>query len=103
MPKIPKSDAAFVRNVLLPWSGVKSVKLALDDSTKKWPDIWVQKTSVPIITVTSEWLRQSIHERRKRLVHEFLHLCGVEHNDKIGYNTIPAKDLYSMKIYRRLI
>jgi len=99
---ISKSDAAFIKNVLLPWSGVKAVRLFFSDSKKKWPDIWCQRTRIPVITVTAEWARQGVHERRKRLVHEFLHIKGLQHNDKIGYNTVPSRDSYSKKIYNTI-
>lgn len=103
MTNITNSDAAFIKNVLLPWSGVKAVRLFWSDSKKRWPDIWIKLSSVPVITVTAEWARQDVHERRKRLVHEFLHLQGLEHNESIGYSTYPEKDFYSKKVYRRLI
>ncbi len=99
---IPKSDAAFIRNILLPWSGIKSVRLFWSDSRKKWPDIWVQRGDIPIITVTKEWRSHDTHLRRSQLVHEFLHLKGLEHDDTIRYSTYPEKDEYSKFIYRRL-
>ncbi len=100
---IPKSDVDFVKNILLPWSGVKAVRLFWSDSRKKWPDIWVQRGAIPIITLTAEWRSHDVHLRRSQLVHEFLHLQGLEHNDMIGYSTYPEKDFYSKKIYRELI
>ena len=98
-----KGDVEFIRDRLLPWVNVKSVIIAYSSSTKKWPDIWVQLGEVPVITVTKEWARQGVHERRKRLVHEFLHIKGMDHDDSIGYSTIPAKDSYSMKVYKGLV
>ena len=101
---ISKSDINFIRLKLLPWSGVKSVRLATNGSTAKWPDIWVDKSNhVSTITVTKEWARQGIHERRKRLTHEFLHLMGMEHNESIGYSTRPERDTYSKMVYMKLI
>lgn len=98
-----KGDVEFIRSKLLPWANVKSVIIAYSSSTKKWPDIWIQLGEVPVITVTKEWARQDVHERRKRLVHEFLHIKGMEHDEKIGYSTVPARDSYSMKVYKSLI
>ena len=107
---IQQGDIEFVRTKLLPWSGVKAVKIAWSNSTKSWPDIWVQTGEVPVITVTKEWARQDVHERRKRLVHEFLHLKGLNHPEggsiRIGkyvYSTFPASDSYSKAVYRQLI
>ena len=107
---IPQSDIEFIRTRLLPWSGVEGVRLAWSKSTAKWPDIWVSKSmdGIPKITVTAEWKRQNMNERRKRLVHEFLHLIGLIHPEggsvKIGklvYSTHPHLDTYSETVYRR--
>lgn len=100
---ITKGDVNFIRTVLLPWSGKAKVGLKWSRSTKKWPDIWVELGDVPVITVTKEWAGQGVHERRKRLTHEFLHIKGMEHDEKIGYSTYPDKDIYSLKIHRGLI
>ena len=101
---IPDEDTKFIRNVLLPWSGIRVVYISESSSTKKWPDIWLSyKNGIPMIIVTQEWRRQNTPERRKRIVHEFLHLCGMEHDESIGYNTIPAKDSFSKRVYRSLI
>jgi ssRNA-specific RNase YbeY (16S rRNA maturation enzyme) len=73
----------------------------MSDSKKVWPDIWISGDTV---TVTQEWARQNADERRKRLVHECLHLVGLNHGkiDGLEYSTYPAKDKYSMKVYRRI-
>lgn len=100
---IPKSDVQFIKRILLPWANLNAIYLRLSNSKKKWPDIWCKRTDTPIIIVTQEWARQNVHERRKRLVHEFLHLKGLEHDDTIKYSTYPEKDEYSKFVYRRLI
>ena len=102
---IPKGDVAFLRNVLLPWSGVQKVYLAWSDSKKSWPDIWVNMNGIPKITVTQEWRSHSSSLRRSQLVHEFLHLKGLEHgmHEGLDYNTHPEKDQYSKKVYHDLI
>jgi hypothetical protein len=81
---------------------IPELGLKWDNSKAVYPDIWCT-TKPAVITVTSEWAKQNKNERRKRLVHEFLHLAGKEHNDKIGYSTYPDKDTYSMKVYKKLI
>ena len=98
-----EGDIRFVREVLLPWSRVRAVRIAWSDSTKAWPDIWIELGEIPVITVTREWARQGVHERRKRLVHEFLHLRGMEHDESIGYSTRPERDSYSMKVYKEYL
>ena len=101
---IPKGDVEFIREILLPWSGVRAVYIKQSDSTKKYPDIWLSyRGKIPMITVTREWARQTKKERHKRLVHEFLHILGMEHDESIGFSTFPKRDSYGMKMYRRLI
>jgi len=101
--KISKSDVNFIRLKLLPWSGIKSVKLAYSPSKAKYPDIWVSLNHVPIITVTREWASHDVHLRRSQLVHEFLHLMGMKHDSSIGYNSHPDKDSFSKMVYMKLI
>jgi len=96
-----KGDKAVAYDLMREF-GIKQLLFDMSNSTKKWPDIWVVKSRPPVITVTKEWARQGKDERRKRLTHEFLHLNGLEHNEKLGYSTIPAKDSYSMSVYRIL-
>lgn len=99
-----KGDVRFIKNVLLPWSGVRAVYIGWSSSTKKWPDIWLfWKNGVPVITVTKEWRSHDTHLRRSQLVHEFLHIRGMEHDEEKGYSTIPARDSYSKEVYRKLI
>ena len=101
--KITEGDRRFIESVLLPKFKVKKLGIKYDPNTKKWPDIWIELGRVPVITVTDEWARQNMHERRKRLVHEFLHLSGMEHDESIEYSTIPSRDKYSMGVYRKLV
>ena len=102
--QITTGDIEFVRHVLLPWSEVRAIYLEWDNSKKVYPDIWLSyRGRIPMITVTREWARQTMKERHKRLVHEFLHILGMEHDGSIDYNTYPNKDKYSEKMYRRLI
>ena len=101
-------DVNFIRNKLMPWCEVDKLYIAQSNSEKKWPDIWVEMRDIPMITVTQEWARQSMHERRKRLVHEIIgHLkFGWAHNDfmdKVGFSTYPDKDTMSKEIYNDLL
>ena len=98
-------DAKFITGTLLPFFKVKAVRLKHSTSRREWPDIWVQLKQVPVITVTNEWMRQPTDERRKRLVHEFLHLSGMSHGKVNGlvYSTYPDKDTYSKHLYSEII
>jgi hypothetical protein len=91
-----------VEDRLLPYLGLKSIQIAQDDEYEgTYPDIWVQGKT---ITVTREWARQEMHERRKRLLHEGLHLVGFGHGAKerrMGYYSQPAKDAYTKALYER--
>lgn len=102
MSIMSKSDIEFIEQKLLPYIGRDNVRIAYSASKKRWPDIWVEKYRVPVITITDEWKRQPYHERRKRLVHEGLHLRGMEHNEQIGYFTKPARDIFSKAVYEIL-
>jgi len=101
---ITRGDMNFIREKLLPWSGVRAVNIAYSSSKKKYPDIWLfMGKGVPVITVTDEWRSHDKHLRRSQIVHEFLHILGLEHDLSIGYSTYPEYDTYSKKVYRRLI
>ena len=95
---LTKGDSAYMRKAMKAL-GVKNVKIEVSSSTAKWPDIWVNPSNPPVITVTQEWARQSAPERQKRLTHELLHLCGMQHNSNISYDTRPAKDKFSKMVY----
>ena len=91
--------------------------MVYDDSKKIYPDIWctmmpdiIRTTQglmtifVAKITITDEWIRQPYKEREKRLTHEFIHFgWGMKHDRKLGYNSHPEKDSYSMEIYRKIL
>ena len=103
---IPRGDAEFIKYVLLPWSRCKAVYIAVSRSKKKWPDIWVEmRNGVPMITVTEEWRSHDTHLRRSQLVHEFIHIKGLEHGKygKFLYSTHPAQDTYSKAIYEKML
>ena len=100
---ISKGDIEFIENILMPKFRIKKLGIKYSSSKRKWPDIWISMNQVPIITVTQEWARQTMQERHKRLVHEALHIRGMEHDESIGYSTYPSRDSYSMRVYRRII
>lgn len=83
----------------MPTMRIPKLALRTSKSGSKYPDIWVILGSPPTIVVTPEWARQSARERRKRLVHEMIHIKGNKHNERIGYNTYPAKDTFSRRVY----
>ena len=85
--------------------GIKNLNILWSDSKKQYPDIWCfPYLKPPKIVVTAEWTRQNAQERRKRLLHEVLHLIGYEHG-KIGkydFNTVPSKDSFSKAMYEQI-
>jgi len=107
MDILSKADIEFVEHILMPYFMVKKVQFdyypSKHPSGAKYPDIWLEMNRVPRIVVTKEWKRQDMHERRKRLVHEFLHIRGLEHDEAIGFSTFPWRDSYSVRVYREII
>ena len=100
---INESDKQFIRRVLMPYFNVRRVAVQTSASKLKFPDIWVDpRGHTPMITVTPEWERQHTDERRKRLVHEFLHLDGLDHDADIGYVSHPEQDVYSKAVYKHV-
>jgi hypothetical protein len=84
--------------------GIKRIGIAQSESRAKWPDIWCEMGGkYPVITVTREWAKQGLHERRKRLTHEMLHLCGMQHDESLGYSTYPQRDKFSMRYYNSFL
>lgn len=98
--KIPDEDARVLTEKIMPYFGLSRIRIETSDSKKTYPDIWIRTVGgIPEITVTAEWLRQSPQERQKRLVHEVLHLTGLQHNDSIGYTSKPDTDTLSKRVY----
>ena len=96
-------DRKFLRHALK-YFNVHLIKLDYSPSKKSYPDIWISKNGkMPKITVTREWMKQNLAERHKRLVHELCHETGLEHSEEIGFNTIPAKDTFSKKVYADIV
>ena len=103
---IVESDKRFIQETLMPYFNVKKLTVSYVPSTKKWPDIWVEPTRpVPRITVTETWKRKSMRQRRIELVHECLHLSGLEHGrmGRFVYHTKPELDSYSELVYEAII
>ena len=95
------TDAQFLRYAAHRL-GVSVPEVRWSSSRAKWPDIWIDGSTV---TVTREWALQSTSERRKRLTHELLHLRGLLHG-RVGkwlYSTFPSEDSYSRVVYRSLV
>lgn len=100
-----KTDKKFLTGTAMPAFGIRKLGIDYSPSTAKHPDIWVETGGpFPVITVTREWARQDMHERRKRLTHELLHCKGVNHGRKgrFTYSTYPGKDTYSRHIYEKI-
>ena len=100
---ITSGDKKFLTDVAMTRFGVKELRIKHSSSKKKWPDIWLSFNGVPTITITDEWRSHDKHLRRSQLVHEFLHISGMEHDEKIGYSTFPDKDTFSKRVYRHLL
>jgi hypothetical protein len=98
--KIQPSDKLFVKHLMKIYN-IPELELKWDNSKEVYPDIWCT-VKPATITVTREWAKQNEDERRKRLVHEILHISGKNHNAKIGYSTYPDRDTYSMKVYNKI-
>ena len=102
-PKLTIGDKRFIIKLMRTFD-IKKLNIDFSSSRKKYPDLWCfPSEKPPRIVVTREWERQNVDERRKRLVHEFLHFTGMEHDESIGYSTFPNRDSYSKKVYRSLI
>jgi len=102
---ILKSDREWLRKVM-PYFGIKAVAIDYVETGRKWPDCWIEiNRRPPLITVTQEWARQNKDERRKRIVHELLHLKGLRHGKKgrFVYHTKPELDTYSVMVYQNMV
>ena len=98
-----REDMPFIKVCLLPYFRIEKIAIEPNDSPETYPDIWVSMGGVfPVITVTGEWAKQDVDERRKRIVHEFLHIRGMNHDEKIGYSTYPKRDTFSKRVYERI-
>jgi len=105
MKEIKKSDLAFLKRRIMPYFGVKKLYMDYKETDYVFPDCWVDMNSrIPVITVTQEWARQSMDERRKRLVHEVGHIFGYNHGiiNGLRYDTHPEKDDWSRYIYGKI-
>jgi len=98
------SDQEFLKKVMRRFN-IKAIAVQWSDySRTRHPDIWCfPYDNPPKIVVTAEWKRQTQGERQKRLLHECLHIVGMEHDEKIGYSTYPDRDIYSRRLYATLV
>ena len=102
---IPEGDKGFLRQIINRFH-LKKLGLEVSSSKQKHPDIWLEyRQGIPVIVVTQEWAKQDVHSRRSRLIHEILHIKGLEHGkyDGLEYSTYPDKDTYSGVVYRELL
>ena len=102
MGKITASDSLFIEKTLMTKFGIKRLRIKYSPLKQRWPDLWCSLNGIPEITVTDEWRRQSMRERRKRLVHEFIHISWQFGHGKVGrydFNTVPELDTYSRYVY----
>ena len=102
---ISEGDKKFLDKGMA-YFGIKAIKIGWSESKKRYPDLWCEMTRPPKITVTAEWARQPMHERRKRLTHELAHIgWGLEHGKHRGlvYSTYPERDTYSKALYREIL
>ena len=102
---LSKADREFLEKAM-PYLGVRAVAVDYSLSTAKYPDIWVNlEKNPPLITVTETWRRKNATQRRVELVHELLHIQGIQHG-KIGswdFNTKPELDSYSAAVYQQIV
>ena len=102
--RLTDEDKQFITFLALPYFRIKRVEVRVSGDTNQYPDIQVDLSKrSPLIIGNQTWAGQKPDERRKRLVHEMLHIVGLKHNDKIGYNTIPAKDRFSWRVYQDIM
>lgn len=89
-------ELKWLKDKVMPYLNLDRIDVTEDqEHTSTYPDIWAEGTT---ITVTREWARQRPRERRKRLLHEALHLWGLGHQPSIGYNSHPEKDTFSYQV-----
>ena len=96
MKWLTKEEARWLRDRVMPRLGIRQMRVDEDhDYRGTYPDIW---TDGETVTVTGEWARQTPWERKKRLLHEALHLAGMEHDSRVGFNSRPGRDRFSREM-----
>jgi len=80
----------------MPYLRIRALGVSEDLTFRgKYPDLW---TDGHTITVTREWARQSLRERKKRLLHEALHVAGYPHMPRVGFYSRPEDDRFSGRV-----
>lgn len=98
------NESKLFITVALIYFDIKNVRFRISGSTATYPDIWcTPRSKPPVITVTGEWASKGKSDRERRIVHELLHCCGMEHGKPKGYSTYPDKDVYSWIVYEGII
>ena len=103
---ISQGDFDFLKFAMKRLNIHEPIKILRYKSKKTYPDIWIDLGKKPVeIWVTKEWSSHDMHTRRRQLLHEILHLKGLEHGTYNGleYSTYPAKDTYSIYQYKQMI
>lgn len=106
MKELTPGDRRFIEAYLLPYFRIHHLKFGITKGTAEYPDIWCDPSKVPpVIMANQTWARQTIPERRKRVVHELLHFIGMQHGrkGKLMYSTYPAKDTFSKAVYLDIV
>lgn len=100
MKLITDGEMRWLEQVVMPYLNIDRLRLTENlQHTAVYPDIWVEGDT---ITVTREWARQSKRERKKRLLHESLHIFGLPHTPEIGFYSKPRLDTFSMRIMEQM-
>ena len=102
---LTRGDIEFLFYKAMSFFSIRELRVVYDPSKAKWPDIWVSPNRIPEITVTETWRRKSAGQRRTELVHECLHIKGLQHGKKgkLEYSTHPVKDSFSRKVYKDIL
>jgi hypothetical protein len=102
--ELTPGDSSFIHFLMRRYK-VTKLAIAFSESTKVWPDLWIELGETPRISLTREWASHDKDLRRSQILHEFCHIGGLEHGKKgkLDFNTHPNRDSYSKNLYRQLI
>lgn len=104
MRDLTKGDIAFIHALCLPYFRVSRVRFRVTEGVAPYPDIWAYTWKpTPLIVANQTWARKSTRQRRVEIVHEMLHIVGMKHNRRIGYNSRPELDTFSRRVYMDIV
>lgn len=95
-------DVRFARRALRYFS---LPAVALSDEYSGDCAVQLRPGAVPLVLLGPRWHAASQGERRKRLVHELLHVRGLGHDRsarRLGYYSSPRRDRLSRRVYAHL-